>query len=75
MMQALTDSELINLARERFPQIEAGPQTTLCRSIIHELCDRLETRNKPTVMTWEGVWGQFDKEKRNAGAASTHDGA
>jgi hypothetical protein len=68
MMQEMTDEDLVRSARRSFPMTEPLPASLEIPSVmINALADALERQiraGKPIPMSWEGVWGQFDAQKR-----------
>jgi hypothetical protein len=68
MMQVATDEQVIALARDKFPMDRPmDRRTEEERNLVHDLCNRLQARldaAKPTVCSWEGVWGMFDARQR-----------
>jgi hypothetical protein len=72
MMQRCTDEDVIRMARDKFPvDRPMTRRTEEERSLVHDLCDRLQARidaGKPPVRNWEGVWGEFDARQRQHSA-------
>lgn len=71
MMQEMTDEQVIEMARKRFPVDRPMSQKRADDHwLVRDLCDRLQKRLdalKPPARSWEGVWGEFDARERAKG--------